>query len=94
MIGNLDVMMHKALGDDDQAGVENFIIDDLGLDLDKTFLITVDDDPAGRTIEVGVFRVNDEGHKFVVGDEIAWAIEMFERFPDGQYAHTGTEEMN
>lgn len=95
MIGNLDVLAHRALPEDDQDGVARFLESSLGLSLDNVFLITVDDDPRyGRTIEVGQFREDADGHKFIGANyEIAWEIAMFERLPDGQYANLGVEVM-
>jgi hypothetical protein len=95
MIGNLDVSAHRQLSEEDALGVERFLESSLGLSLDNVFLITVDDDPRhGLSIEVGQFRENEDGHKFIAPTgEIAWEIEMFERLHDGQYAHLGTEVM-
>jgi hypothetical protein len=95
MIGNLTVDAHRQLGPEDALGVERFLESSLGLSLDNVFIITVDDDPRyGLSIEVGQFRLNEDGHKFLgAPNTIAWEVEMFERLSDGQYAHLGTEVM-
>ena len=94
MLGTLDVMQYHILADADQEGIDRFIEGDLGNDISNVFAITVDDTHLGCFIEIGVYRIED-GRKFIASDgDVAWAIDSYEKFPDGQWAHTGREVMN